>query len=309
MRGARTRLTMISNQEHARPCPACKSGVSKYVGTKNGFEIIACGDCSTLFTTSLPTELETQDYDEYYDSSNLTVPEFIKRRGREIVSDFEAYRKENRFLEIGFGAGTILEAAESAGWEVFGQEVSRPAVEHANARGFNTFLGELHEANYPDEYFDVVIASEIIEHLVEPEKVLAEIRRILRPGGVFWGTTPFARSISYRVMGIDWSTLSPPEHLQLYSIRGIKGMLERAGFSTVKLRTTGANPMEIASYLRSFLKSKDEEQPQTFDRVQSAYKLNEQLTTSRRGLWLKNATNGILDLLKIGDSLKILAKH
>lgn len=300
---------MISNQQHARACPACRSRVSRYVGSKNGFEIIACRDCSTLFTTSLPTELETQDYDGYYDSSNLTVPEFIKRRGREIVSDFEAYRKENRFLEIGFGAGTIMEAAESAGWVVYGQEVSRPAVEHANARGFNTFLGELHEANYPDEYFDVVIASEIIEHLVEPEKVLAEIRRILRPGGVFWGTTPFARSISYRVMGINWSTLSPPEHLQLYSLTGMKGMLERAGFSNVKMRTTGANPMEIASYLRTQLKGKGDDQDSTFDRVQSGYKLNEQLTTTRRGLWIKNATNSVLDLLKIGDSLKILAER
>jgi len=300
---------MTSGKQDARPCPACKSHDREYVGSKNGFEVIVCGACSTVFTTGLPSELEAQDYDGYYDESNLEVPEFIKQRTQEIVSGFEDYRQQNRLLEIGFGAGTILDAARDAGWDVFGQEISKSAVDHAKARGFNVFHGELHDAHYPDGSFDVVIASEIIEHLSEPEKMLAEVKRILRPGGVFWGTTPFARSFSFRLMGIDWSTLAPPEHLQLYSIQGMEGMLHRAGFSTFELRTTGANPMEIANYLGSYVRSTSGNQESTFNRVESVYKLNEQLTSTGRGRWLKSATNRILDLLKIGDSLKIVARR
>lgn len=298
---------MDSGCKRHRPCPACKCRESDYIGAKNGFDIIACRSCRTLFTTTLPSEENTQNYDEYYDSSNLQVPNFIKQRGREIVSGFERFRMNNRFLEIGFGAGSTIEAAGNADWDVFGQEVSKTAVEQAQSQGFNAFLGELHEAQYPDQYFDVVFASEIIEHLLEPEKVLKEVRRILRSGGIFWATTPFARSISYRMIGINWSVLSPPEHLQLYSIPGMKGALRRAGFSTVKFRTTGVNPVEVTSFLRSVLRKERPDEYSYFDRVASGYNLNEQLLGSRRGLWLKGAANSVLNLLKIGDSLKIVA--
>ena len=75
--------------------------------------------------------------------------------------------------------------------------------------------GTLKDAGFDDGQFDVITASEILEHLDDPLGELTEIARILRPGGLLWATTPSARSLSFRVMKERWTVISPPEHTQL----------------------------------------------------------------------------------------------
>ncbi len=54
------------------------------------------------------------------------------------------------------------------------------------------------EAAFPSEHFDVITAAELVEHLCDPQALLHEVARILRPGGLFWMTTPHARGLSGR---------------------------------------------------------------------------------------------------------------
>jgi len=99
--------------------------------------------------------------------------------------------------------------------------VSKSAIEHAREQGYEVFHGELQDANFPDGHFDVITASENVEHCVKPEFLLDEVARILRAGSLFWATTPSAKGIWYKLIGIEWSTIYPPEHLQLFSKRGV----------------------------------------------------------------------------------------
>jgi SAM-dependent methyltransferase len=211
-------------------------------------------------------------------------------------------RVENRLLEIGFGAGTILDAALDQGWDVFGLEVSIPAVEQARKAGFKVFQGPLREANYPSDYFDVVIASEILEHLESPREELKEIFRILRPSGVFWGTTPSCQGLASRLLGTAWSVLAPPDHTQLYSRKGLKLMLHHAGFASVQLKTHGINPLDIINYYRS-----GSVEISGFDRVEAGYALNESMTKNPTRKAIKRAINELLNVSRLGDSFKIYA--
>jgi SAM-dependent methyltransferase len=286
----------------SRPCPACLSTDARVAGPKNGYDILVCRSCGTIYTSRLPEASETEDYDAYYTDANLTTPEFIRDRVREIVEEFATYRVTNRFLEIGFGAGTILSEAQRQGWDAYGTEVSATACEHAREAGRQVFHGELREAKFESDHFDIVAASEILEHLPDPAAELAEIVRILRPGGLFWATTPSARSLSFRVMGPEWTTISPPEHTQLYSIAGARLMLLKAGFEEIRLVTSGLNPSEIVNHFRG-----GPAHGERFDRVGTAYELNEKLTRSplRRGI--KDGLNSMINLLGVGDSIKIFA--
>jgi 2-polyprenyl-3-methyl-5-hydroxy-6-metoxy-1,4-benzoquinol methylase len=276
--------------------------VCKDIGSKSGFEIESCSKCGSIYTAQLPEAGAQENYDEYYSEANLSVPEFIKTRVKEIVEEFEPYRLSNRLLDIGFGAGTVLETAAEKNWNVSGLEVSGPAIDHARARGFDVFKGFLREAKYPSDHFDVVTASEILEHLDAPLVDLAEIARILRPGGLFWATTPSATGISRRVMGVNWSVVSPPEHTQLYSKCGIEAMLRRTGFKVAAIRAYGTNPLEIVNYFRPGRKSAAQ-----FNRVETAYSLNEGLTKSAGRRIIKNVLNFALNATGMGDSLKIYA--
>lgn len=295
------------NQDNQRPCPACKNSKGKKIGIKNSFEMVVCLNCQTIYTAHLPSLTESENYDEYYSELNLSVPEFVTKRIEETVEDFSKFRQTNRLLDIGFGSGIILQVASKQDWDTFGTEVSKPAINQAKQLGFEVFHGELVEAEYPDNYFDVVAASEILEHLHEPQTLLNEVARILRPGGLFWATTPFAKGLSYRLIGTEWSVISPPEHVQLFSKKGMYEMLSKSGFSSVELKTYGFNPMEVMNTYKSKFSRKRNVDTE-FNRVETGYQLNESLTKSPARQKVKDALNGTLNRFRIGDSLKIFAK-
>ena len=118
-----------------RPCPGCGAKSGRGRGRKNGFEMNLCQRCGTLYASRIPDAESAEDYDSYYEAENLSVPEFINRRLDEIVAGFAAYRKHGRLLDVGCGAGSVLEAAARAGWEPTGTDISRTAVEHIRGEG------------------------------------------------------------------------------------------------------------------------------------------------------------------------------
>jgi SAM-dependent methyltransferase len=295
-----------------RKCPACGGQTGHDQGQKNSFLLLSCDTCSTLYTAQSTEVGHRQDYDGYYTSTNLTVPSFIDKRLDEIVATFDSYRQNNRLLDVGCGAGSVLEAAARANWEAFGLEVSQSAIQHLRSRGFEVFHGELDQADYPDGYFDVVVASELLEHLPNPRALLTSISRILRPGGLFWATTPHGRGISARILGVKWTTVCPPEHLQLFSVTGIKTLLSSSGFSHINVATHGTNPFEIVYAMRHRASSPTEngnEPPTNFNRVDSSYQLNQFLSERPFRRFVKATLNGVLNAGRIGDSLKIRAER
>jgi SAM-dependent methyltransferase len=293
-------------------CPACRQAAGRSRGRKNDFHLFSCESCATLYTAHVPGITQSQDYDIYYGPENLTVPAFIDRRLDEIVSTFKPYRKNERLLDVGFGAGSFLEAAERNNWQAFGVEVSQTAVEHVRERGFEVFCGELGKAAYPDDYFDVIIASEVLEHVPYPRALIEEIRRVLRPGGLLWETTPHGRGISARLLGLSWSNVCPPDHLQLFSVAGIRGLLSNAGFERVEVATHGTNPFEILHSMRRRATSATPENGsvggENFNRVESSYQLNEFLSEKPFRRLVKGTVNGLLNASRMGDSLKIRAE-
>lgn len=295
----------------ARHCPACVCAVYVERGIKDRFEMVTCRRCQTLYTAHLPEAEGAEDYNRYYQEENLTAPAFIDRRLDEIVAGFAGYHQDGHLLDVGFGAGTLLEAAHRAGWQAFGVEVSQRAADHVRAMGFEVVCGTLAEAQYPSNYFDVVTASEVLEHVVDPQTILQEIARVLRPGGLLWLTTPHGRGISARILGLKWSTVSPPEHLQLFSRSGIKTMLEAAGLRPVQVVTEGVNPYELLHGLRARIgdtQAANEDGLDGSERVESSYRLNEALMASPSRRRLKDALNGLLNIGRIGDTLKICAE-
>lgn len=278
----------------ARPCPACEAIDPRAYAGKNSYRLLRCGSCATIYTFDVFENV----YDDYYDASNLEVPAFVARRIDEIVAGLGP---PGRLLDAGFGAGTFLAAARRGGWQTSGIEVSLPAVEHARANGFDVFHGRLDEAGYPDASFDVVVATEIFEHISDIRPLIREIARILRPSGLLCATTPHGRGISGRLVGAAWSVMSPPEHVQLFSIAGMEKLLRASGFRDVSIASEGTNPLELADHLRR-------KRTRTSQRVASSYALNEFLLERPSRRILKSAANRLLSLVRLGDTLKIFAR-
>lgn len=313
-----------------RRCPGCGSGRGAPRGSKGGFELLSCRACRTLYAAALPASEASEDYEGYYGEGNLHVPAFIDRRLDEIVAGFEPYRRGGRLLDVGCGAGTFLRAGRRAGWTAVGVEVNATAAEHNRAAGFEVFNGELAEAGFPEGHFDVVILSEVLEHVADPRGMLRDILRVLRPGGLLWATTPNGRGLSARALGLGWSAVCPPEHLHLFSRRAARALLAEAGFGRVRVVTEGANPFEILRALRGHAappahaapgaatpqQQSQQPQPQSQpepvaagdERVRTGYELNAFLSDSPSRRLVKDAVNAVLRLSSLGDSLKISAE-
>ena len=294
------------SEKKLRACAACGSTDAQPLGVKNELEIVSCRNCATVYTPYSPWYSSEYYYDSYYPEASLSPPAFIQTRLEEITAEFAPYRQTNRLLDIGCGAGNLMLAARKNGWNAHGLDVSPNAVNHVRSLGFEVFQGELQQAHLPSEHFDVITAAEILEHLSEPRALVKEVARLLRPGGLFWTTTPHARGLSARVLGLKWRCVWPPEHLQLFSANGLKGLLHDVGFGEIRVRTTGGNPIEII-HAMGYRKDAPKTADQHFDRVTTAYQLNESLMKSRPRRVVKDMVNSVLNLSRLGDTLKIYA--
>lgn len=79
--------------------------------------------------------------------------------------------------------------------------------------------------------FDVITSWDVIEHLDEPRRALEACRRLLKPGGWLFLSTPDSGSLVARAMGRHWHYLDPLQHVNLFSRRNLGRLLERTGFS------------------------------------------------------------------------------
>jgi SAM-dependent methyltransferase len=268
----------------------------------NGFTLERCERCATLFTADLPSAgQDATDYDSYYSERNLEIPEFVRHRLGQLVDDFEQYRDRNTWLDIGCGAGSLLSAAAERGWEPVGTEVAGGAVDALRSRAMDVRLGELAELGLEPGSFDVVSLVEVIEHVPAPGELIQAAADLVRPGGALYVTTPHGRGISARLLRRRWSALSPPEHLQLFSIKGLGASLARGGLEAVRIRADAVNPRELLEALRR------RDDVVGDERVASGYRLNESLSGGRGGRALKAVANAALNGLRLGDALKATA--
>jgi len=149
---------------------------------------------------------------------------------------------KGRLLDIGSGKGEMLYAAKKRGWDCCGIETCKAFADQSRS----TYRVEvkdssLEDSRFPSDYFDIVILNAVIEHLHYPEKVLAEINRISKQGGLLWTETSNEASLYhlvgnlyYRITGKDWVTqLSPtfsPYHVQGFTKNSMRLLLSRMGF-------------------------------------------------------------------------------
>jgi SAM-dependent methyltransferase len=240
-------------------------------------------------------------YDHYYDQASFELSSVVAASLDRIVLSLESFRQSGRWLDIGYGEGGLLTTAERRGWTCFGTEISSRALEFGTKRGWIVSSDPVMDRRFPAKGFDVISMIEILEHVASPNQILQTVIHLLQPGGVLYLTTPNAQSLNRRILGVKWSIFSPPEHLVIWTKKGLRHALTRHGLDLKRTRTEGLNPGEILQWLRP---KKEGLAP---SRNATGFKLNEQFSRSSGRRLVKAGINTCLSVLGLGDTLKAWA--
>ena len=142
-----------------------------------------------------------------------------------------------RILDVGCGTGLNAQRLVGMGHTVVGIDVSTVAIEQFRQKGFEGFVHDITKDG-PDGTltpgsFDLVFASEVIEHVPDTETFLRNVARIVRPGGLLILSTPNSAFWAYRLMSLIGqapSEFQHPGHVRFFSRRSLVSAIESAGF-------------------------------------------------------------------------------
>jgi SAM-dependent methyltransferase len=256
-------------------CPMCGHHNERelFVGsdllhpTEEAFRLVDCLNCGHIFQNPRPTAAVI---DRYYPENYIPFlraiedePSPFKRLERSYGRHMRCGRvhraagKVGNLLDVGCATGIFLDGMRRLGWQVAGVEPSASAVAYARSRfGLDIFEGRLEDAGYPDASFDVVTLWDVLEHVHEPRVVLAEIGRILRPGGLLVLSLPNPDSLEARLLGTHWLGWDLPRHLNLFRPMFLQKHLAQAGFRTKRIESFTAGYSVLLMSLEQLMMSK-----------------------------------------------------
>jgi SAM-dependent methyltransferase len=221
-------------------CAVCGAESPRLKHRRRDVEIFECGACGLAFWNPSPSHRAEEVYDAAY------FADASAGRGYDDYGDLEPVLRLNfsrrlarisrprpgaRLLDVGAAFGFALLEARDAGWEATGLEISRAAAARAgHAAPGRVVVADAQRAPFASESFDAVTLWDVLEHLSDPHAAVAEIARLLRPGGVLVLTTGDVGSLVARLSGVRWHLYTIPEHLFFYSRRSLRLLLEAHGF-------------------------------------------------------------------------------
>lgn len=205
------------------------------------FQIYYCDSCKTTF--SFPQVSEIDFYDKIYNDSSLhsgyarykIYAENIKKQSSPLeylsaqeevywavnksISEIVDCKKDSKILEIGCGMGYLTFALHKAGFNILGLDISQKAIDYAiKMYGDFYICADIFEYSKKNSNkFDIVILTEVIEHVTNPIEFLKEIKKLLTDKGKIIVSTPENPLSKY-----VWNTDIPPIHQWWFSKESMK---------------------------------------------------------------------------------------
>lgn len=234
-----------SRLDYLHACPICgQEELSHYCRVPSLFnegEFIRyeqCRDCGTVFRNPrLPATYREARYEEseFGESAKALNPKnqfhyaFVLRRMRRYLAE----SRRLRLLDFGCGAGGLLLEAQKAGFDVHGLELSRDLAAHVrHSYGLPVHQGLITDSSFAGEVFDVIVSSQVFEHLVDPRGTLVEIEKHLQPSGLLLIEVPNLLDVRER---LSRGRLMDDSHLFYFSATSLSWMLRELGFEVLEL--------------------------------------------------------------------------
>jgi 2-polyprenyl-3-methyl-5-hydroxy-6-metoxy-1,4-benzoquinol methylase len=229
----------------AEPCPCCASGrINRYMMLTAAAErgplrlpLWRCNQCGHAWLqTGDAHELIEEEYDQGYVGHRID-PFFETQCRAVILNEIGPLRPPPAtLLDVGCGNGGFLLAAQEAGYEALGVDISAGAIEIVRSRGGKALSVDFLTHDF-GRTFDVISMWDVVEHLREPIRFFQRARELLRPGGILVVKTPGVgmQALALTRVRPRWAggLLQAPHHVHYWTRDSMDAIMRRAGFAEV----------------------------------------------------------------------------
>jgi 2-polyprenyl-3-methyl-5-hydroxy-6-metoxy-1,4-benzoquinol methylase len=220
------------------------------LGSPGAWQICQCTRCGFEQIGPLPDQAQlTNLYEKYYNFGGQTDTAYTRLREKFLLSAlyrwftkidgdvaFHHRPGHGRLLDVGCNEGRSLRLFARNGFrELEGLEVNETAAATARAAGFTVHTGLIDDF-VPQKRYDVAILSNVLEHSLDPRKMLRDVHRVLVPGGQVWISCPNNQSWLRNAFGRFWLNWHVPFHISHFAPKTLTTLLADTGFTTVELK-------------------------------------------------------------------------
>lgn len=140
-------------------------------------------------------------------------------------------------LDLGCSSGGFLQSLKNEPWKLHGIEISPDEARRAEkSSGAQVFVGEILDAKFPPDSFDVVTCFHVLEHVYKPQEVIRKVWEWLKPGGIFYILVPNIEALEVSIFRSYWYGLELPRHLYHYSPTSLRRLFALSDFEELLLR-------------------------------------------------------------------------
>lgn len=228
-------------------CIICQSKMNKMFGY-NSFYYFRCPVCQHVTTLPYPSEPQIQEhYSRAFEEGNYNTARqhadvYMSAMNKFVKLIKKYLEKQNlsldnlAVLDVGCFTGDFLQCMHQQGADVYGIEYQQQAADIANKK----LPGKIVNADIlsdsfslPQSKFDIITLLGIVEHIIDPARLIQRVIPWLKQNGLLIIQTPNSSSVLARLMGKYWPPYTPVEHIHLFSIKSLKEMLKKSGFENI----------------------------------------------------------------------------
>lgn len=235
-------------------CQLCGCSRAAEMFSEPPFRVLRCPECSLVYVTPRHDDStlvkiygedywnsaspKTRGYASYASQEDLYLKTFRRRLG---LVNKHVREGPLKVLDVGCAAGFFLRVMREEGHDVRGVEVSEDiashAIEHLGAENVHVgFLDALQpgQEGFETGSFDLITLWDVVEHVPDPQALLNQLRRLLKPCGALILETQNVESTFASLLGRRWQHYKHEEHLYHFSPSTIRRLLTESGFQVVR---------------------------------------------------------------------------
>ena len=230
--------------------------------TYNAIDYKVCKGCNLISQDPLPDSsliptFYPDNYRNYLPISSKSIFSGLKNiqfknLANKIAKYFNGKNNNIKILDLGFGNGQLLLALKHKGYNnLYGADFTDRAFSNLVSSGVKLKVSNIEERFPFDEEFDVIIMNNVIEHFLNPLKVLQNCSSKLSKTGKIILITPNANALEFTLFKKYWAGFHAPRHTFLFNTKNIKLLGKNIGFLNIKIEPE-CDPGQISISIQNF---------------------------------------------------------